>query len=120
MSLTPETSDKVIDPRPCAQEAQERLIRSGTAESRPLPLISAHQVMLGTAAATAGAVTFDNDVDSPGEPTDEPVAPSRWMSAFTRRVRGSHERRPRSPYYPTRRESEFIADARMHREMYRL
>lgn len=68
----------------------------------PLPVISEHQVILGTVAATAA----------------HGVAPHRGrIASLWRRIAGSGKERRR---YATRRESKFMMDARMAREMDRL
>lgn len=124
MSLTPKTSDSVTGagrsteaaPRG-REEALERLTPGAGTVAHPLPLISAHQVLLGTAAATADAPTFDDEPEADAAVPSPAVLRSGWMGAVARRIWGPHERRP---YYPARSESEFMADARMSREMHRL
>jgi len=95
--------------------------------SPPLPIISEHAVILGTAAATAVAPSFEGELDSEDAASQDnaakrPAAPRRsgWIVALGRLVMPSPDRRPPRRHYPARLDSEFIADARMDREMYRL
>lgn len=103
--------------------------------SPPLPIISEHEVILATAAATAASPSFedwpslqerpDSDADATEDAgactKDSAVqAKSGWIATLLRRGTRSGNARPARWRYPPRLDGEFIADARMDREMYRL
>ena len=88
-----------------------------------MTIISEHEVMLGTAAALAGAPTFEGEIeDDPVEAAalSPGIRKTRWLGTLARRIRTSGERRPQRPHYVRHLEHEFMVDARMSREMYRL
>jgi hypothetical protein len=136
MPSTPTTSDTVLN---ASASADPGLRRPGgalelTAEatekvSPPLALISEHEVLFGTAAAIAVTPSFEGeleaedavigqqDVDAKSHETPKR---SGWIATVARRVRTSRDGRPPRQHCPPRLGSEFIADARMDREMYRL
>lgn len=135
MPATPNTSKTVpeagqpADPKPrFAEEALERLLIPATQKtSEPQIIISEHQVMLGTAAATALAPSFEGELDTDdlvvGDPAAQIIAvpqKSGWLGLFARRAKTPRDRRPTRRYYPPRFDCDYIADARMAREMYRL
>jgi hypothetical protein len=95
----------------------------------PLALISEHEVLLGAAAATAVAPAFDEELEVEDIAIEQQNAASKslaaqrrtgWIATLARRIRTSHDGRPPHQFYPAPLDSEFIADARMAREMYRL
>ena len=136
MPSTPDRSDTVIhaspsaDPGLCSpKDALETKAPDEQEVSPPLPIISKHRVILGTAAATAAPPSMGGELDSEeaapegqDAAAESPAAPGRtgWIATLVRLVTPSRDRRPRRQHYPTRLDSEFIADARMDREMYRL
>jgi hypothetical protein len=97
---------------PAIRDRSDILNRSDTATataaeevSPPLPIISEQQVVFGTAAATRA-----KRLEAPPD--------SGWVTRLARRITGSRDGRPPRTPYPA--QYEFIADARMDREMYRL
>ena len=82
----------------------------------PPTLITEHEVMLGTAAALAPAPSFE-DQDAAAEAAAGRVR-SGWIAALARLVTPSPDRRPPRQHHPPR--LDFIEDAHMAREMYRL
>jgi hypothetical protein len=134
MTSTPDTSDKVIPERPSAdpvlsgqRDAAETTDRTAEKVSPPPVIISEHEVLLGTAAALTVAPSFEGELDSQDADietahAERPAAPRRhgWIAALARRIAGSRGGRPQRRHYPSRFDQEFIADARMDREMYRL
>jgi hypothetical protein len=84
--------------------------------SPPPTLITEHEVMLGTAAALAPAPLFE------GQDADAERAVGRgrsgWIAALARLFTSSPDRRPPRQHYPPR--LDFMEDARLAREMYRL
>jgi hypothetical protein len=84
--------------------------------SPPPTLITEREVMLGTAAALAPAPSFEGQ-DAADE---EAVAWRRrgWIAALARLLTASPDGRPRRRHCPPR--LDFMEDARMAREMYRL
>jgi hypothetical protein len=97
--------------------------------SPPLTIISEHGVNLATAAATAAAPSWEGelgDEDDAFERDDAArksfAAPKRsgWTATLARLVTPSRNQRAHRRHYPSRLDSESVADARMDREMYRL
>jgi hypothetical protein len=95
----------------------------------PPPIISEHQVMLGTVAATAVPPSFEGQLDGENAAIegDDAVAKgiaaqsnSGWIAKLVRRVAPSRNSRPARRHRATHLDRQFIADARMDREMYRL
>lgn len=84
--------------------------------SPPLPIISEHAVILGTVAATAVSPTFEGELDGDADAIER----AGWIETLWRRVAPARNGRPPRRHYPQRLDGEFIADARMDREMYRL
>lgn len=82
---------------------------------RALPIISEHQVILGTVAATAVTPSFQ-DEDGVADDLEVP-ARSGWMATLLRRITPSGNSRR---HYSARKDSEFMMDARIAREMHRL
>jgi hypothetical protein len=136
MATTPTRSDTVIPAGPdvdpglrSPEHAVETTAEAAEEVSRPLPIITEHEVMLGTAAAIAVAPSFEGELDGEeavfeGEDVaaKTPAARKRtgWIATLGRLVTPSPDRRPPRRHYPARLDSEFIADARMEREMHRL
>jgi len=92
-------------------------------------IIGEHEVALGTAAATAIAPSFDGELE--GEDAalkgqdaaaSWPAAPRRsdWVAMLARLATPSRDLRPRCPQHPGRLHSDYLAGARMAREMGRL
>ncbi|ORW54627.1 hypothetical protein AWC20_19210 [Mycobacterium parmense] len=109
-----------------AEESLERPVPAADEAAPVQTVISEHQVLLGSAAATAVPPSFESELEVEEPALDElhadaVVAPRKiaWTRLFKRREEARRDRRAR-PHYPARFESDFIADARMHREMYRL
>jgi hypothetical protein len=101
--------------------------RSPRADSEPTPpaaekvsppstLITEHEVMLGTAATLARPPSFEDEDDA----AEVAVRRGRrgWIAALARLVTPSPDQRRPRRHYPAR--LEFMEDARMAREMYRL
>jgi hypothetical protein len=136
MPSTPDRSDTVTharsgaDPGLCWPSGTSEMTAPATEEiSPPLPLVSEHQVMLGTAAATAVTPSIEGEIEDEDAALDgadaaakRPAAltKSGWIARLTRLVTPSHDPRPPRRHYPPRLDREFIADARMEREMHRL
>jgi hypothetical protein len=129
MTSTPDTSDAVIhasaspDLRQCShRDAPETKAPAAEDVSAPVAFISEHRVMLGTAAATAVAPSLDDELDGADAAAKTLAAPrsSGWIATLVRLVTPSRDQRPRRRHYPARFDSDFMADARMAREMLRL
>jgi hypothetical protein len=84
--------------------------------SPPPTLITEHEVMLGTAAALAPAPSFEGQDGAAEGAVGR--GKSGWIAAFARLVTPSPDRRSPRRHYPPR--LDFMEDARMAREMYRL
>ena len=137
MSSTPDTSNTVLNTYPSAGRVLQAPngalpMRAATAmqvSPAPLTIISEHEVRLGTAASTAVTPAFDEELEGEDVAIEQQDAASKsfaaqhrsgWIATLSRRIRTSGDRRPPHQFYPTPLDSEFIADARMAREMYRL
>ncbi|HUH71585.1 MAG TPA: hypothetical protein VLZ05_23510 [Mycobacterium sp.] len=137
MPSTPTRSDAVIhtgaDPgRCCPSHALETAAPPAEEVAAPLPIIAEHEVILSTAAATAVTPSLEGELDGEDAATEgedtaakRPGAPRKrrrrsWIATLVRLVTPSRNRRPRRRHYPTHLDREFIADARMDREMHRL
>lgn len=92
----------------CRNDASDTTASAAEESSPPLPIISEHAVILGTVAATAVSPSFEEELDR------------GWIATLLRRGTRSRTARPASRRYPRRLDGEFIADARMDREMRRL
>ena len=134
MSSTPHRSDTAIhasssaDPGLCCP-GEETKAPAAEEVSAPLGIISEHQVILGTAAATAVEPSFEGELDGEDAATEREDAAAKslaalgksaWIATLARLVTPPRNWRPRRRHYPTHLDREFIADARMDREMYRL
>jgi hypothetical protein len=108
MSSIPDSSDSATLARPSAGPGRNFPgTKAADAEdvSPPLVFISEHEVALGTAAATK-----------------KPRIPRRngWIAPLARLVKPSRNRRSQHPPHPGNRHSDYLAGARMAREMCRL
>ena len=113
----------------CPSHALETTAPPSEEVAAPLPIIAEHVVILGTAAATAVEPSFEGELEGEDAATEGEdaaakclAAPGRsgWIATLARLVTPSRNRRPRRRHDPTHLDREFIADARMDREMYRL
>ena len=136
MPSTPDTSDSLLkasasaDPELGSPERALELTDEANEKLSPhLAIISEHNVMLGSAAALAGAPSFEGEleredalIEQQEEITKNIGAQRRisWLGMLAKRFSTSRDRRPPRQHYPSPRDSQFIADARMDREMYRL
>lgn len=136
MTPTPNTSDTVTpvpsgtDSGPCGHGDPVETTDFIAEEVSPPPaVISEHRVLLATAAAVTEAPTFDGELDGQddrggiaGAHAEGAAAPQKrgWFAALARRIGASRDGRPPRRHYPRRLDFEFVEDARMDREMYRL
>jgi hypothetical protein len=113
MSSIPDSSDSVVLANPSSEprrDGPEKFTGTKAVDadevSPPLVIISEHEVALGTAAATGIA----------------PPAPRRngWIATLARLAKPSRDRCPQHPQHPGSRRSDYLAGARMAREMCRL
>ena len=123
MSLTPATLNTVPGADVTLSrdvEAQQTSADVPDEVTRPLPVISEHEVLIGTAAAIAGTPTFEGELEEAVAHEVAVTKRSGWIAALTRRLNHSDTQRPPRRHYPRRVDSDYIADARMAREMLRL
>jgi hypothetical protein len=137
MPSTPDTSNTVLNTYPRAGRVLQapkgavpmRAAAAKQVSPAPLTIISEHEVLLGTAATTAVTPAFDEELEGADIAIEQQNAASKslaaqhrsgWIATLAWRIRTSRERRSPHQFYAAPLDSEFIADARMAREMYRL
>jgi hypothetical protein len=136
MPSAPDPSNMPLNASPSADQgfcdlggALEMTVAAAEKVSPPPAVISEQVVILGTAAATAVTPSFEGELEDEDPAIEQQDAaaeglwlPTRsgWISRLARRVRTSRDGRPPKRHYPSRLDSDFIADARMDRETYRL
>ena len=84
-------------------------------------IIVEHKVALGTATRTRIAPSLNSELDGE-DAMQEGAVPSRtgWIATLARLVTPSRDRRPQCPQHPGHLHSDYLAGARMAREMRRL